>query len=206
MRRLNGEKLVEIEVDEGLQGVAGGSVAQGLGQRLEPLRILALQGDEFIDGIAPALMAAAAISRSPVADERRAGVARSIECLALGAGERLVALWLASCYDGTHDACRGGNPGSDGSKRGRQPRERWCSLALAIASVVLAVFAAITESDPNLRPITDASIGDLFYEFRKSKTVNALWPWPLLFRRGIGIGRQSRRHQQGGGSVRTCIG
>ena len=66
MRRLNGEKLIELEVDESLQGFAGGSVTQGLGQRLEPLRILALQGDEFIDGIAPALMAAAAISRPPV--------------------------------------------------------------------------------------------------------------------------------------------
>jgi hypothetical protein len=96
MRRLNGEKLIELEVDESLQGFAGGSVTQGLGQRLEPLRILALQGDEFIDGIAPALMAAAAISRPPVANERGAGVARSIACLALGAGERLVTLWLAS--------------------------------------------------------------------------------------------------------------
>jgi hypothetical protein len=100
MRRLNGEKLIEIEVDEGLQGFAGGSVTQGLGQRLEPLRVVAVQDDEFRDRVAPALMAAAAISRSPVADYRSAGVARSITRLALGAGERLVALWLASCGHG----------------------------------------------------------------------------------------------------------
>jgi hypothetical protein len=96
MRRLNGEKLIEIKVDEDLQGFAGGSVTQGLGQRLEPLRILALQGDELIDGVVPALMAAAPISRSLVAHDRSAGVARSITRLALGAGERLIALWLAS--------------------------------------------------------------------------------------------------------------
>jgi hypothetical protein len=96
MRRLNAEKLIELEVDESLQGFTGGSVTQGLGQRLEPLRILALQGDQFIDGIAPALMAASAISRSAVADDRSVGMARSITRLALGAGERLVALWLAS--------------------------------------------------------------------------------------------------------------
>jgi hypothetical protein len=45
-------------------------------------------------------MAAAAIGRSPVAKDRGAGVALSIECLALGSGERLVASRLASSGHG----------------------------------------------------------------------------------------------------------
>jgi hypothetical protein len=35
---------------------------------------------------------------------------------------------------------------------------------------VLAVFDAVRERDPDLRPISDASIGSLFYEVRKSNT------------------------------------
>jgi len=34
---------------------------------------------------------------------------------------------------------------------------------------VLAVFAAVRERNPNLRPITDASIGSLFYQVQKSR-------------------------------------
>jgi hypothetical protein len=33
---------------------------------------------------------------------------------------------------------------------------------------IFAVFAAMTENDPDVRPIRDTSIGDLFYELRKS--------------------------------------
>ena len=52
MRRLDGEELIEIEVDDSLQRFAGGTVSQGLGQRIEPLGVLALQGGH---GVAPAL-------------------------------------------------------------------------------------------------------------------------------------------------------
>jgi hypothetical protein len=37
-----------------------------------------------------------------------------------------------------------------------------------LARFVLTVFAALRERDPELRPISDASIGSLFYEVRKS--------------------------------------
>ena len=40
-RRLNAGQLVEIEIDDGLQRLAGGAVAQRLGQRVEPSGIFA---------------------------------------------------------------------------------------------------------------------------------------------------------------------
>lgn len=39
-----------------------------------------------------------------------------------------------------------------------------------LSRFVLGVFAAVAANDPNLTPIPDASIGDLFYGLRKSKT------------------------------------
>ena len=41
-RRLDAGQFVEIEVDDRLQGLASGAVAQCLGQRLEPHRIFGL--------------------------------------------------------------------------------------------------------------------------------------------------------------------
>jgi len=41
-RRLDAGQFVEIEVDDRLQGFAGGAVAQGVRQRLEPRCILSL--------------------------------------------------------------------------------------------------------------------------------------------------------------------
>ena len=95
-RRLDGDQLVEVEIEDGLQGLAGGGVAQRFGQRLEPSHVVALHGDELSDRVAPALMAAAAIEWSPEADDRGAGMACAIARLTLGAGQRLVALRLAS--------------------------------------------------------------------------------------------------------------
>jgi hypothetical protein len=46
-RRLDGADLVEVEIEDSLQCFAGGGVAERVGQRLEPLRVFALQGDEF---------------------------------------------------------------------------------------------------------------------------------------------------------------
>ena len=101
MRRLDGEELVEIEIDDGLQRFAGGGFAQGPGQRLEPLRVVGLQGDQFGHGIAPALMTTAAIDWPAIADDRSAGMACAIACLTLGAGKRLVALRFASSGHGS---------------------------------------------------------------------------------------------------------
>jgi hypothetical protein len=41
-RRLNAGQLVEIEINDGLQCLAGGAAAQCLRQRIEPRRILSL--------------------------------------------------------------------------------------------------------------------------------------------------------------------
>ena len=68
----------------------------GFGERLEPGEVFGLQRDEFGDRVMPALRPAAAIGRPTVSDDRHAGVARSIARLALGAGQWVVALWLAS--------------------------------------------------------------------------------------------------------------
>jgi hypothetical protein len=100
VRRLDSDEFVEVEIENGLQCLTGGSVAQRLGQCFEPLRVLVLQGDEFGDGIVPALMAAAAVGGSAVADDRGAGVARAIAGLPLGPGKRPVASRFASSGDG----------------------------------------------------------------------------------------------------------
>jgi hypothetical protein len=106
-RRLGGNELIEVEIEDRLQRLPGGGVAQGLGQRFEPLRVLALEGDQFGHGVAPTLMAAAAIPgsspgiRPAVADDRRASLARPIARLPFGAGKRLVALRLASSGHGS---------------------------------------------------------------------------------------------------------
>ena len=100
MRRLDGEELIEIEVDDSQQRFAGGGFAQGLGKRIEPLRVVGLQGDQFGHGVAPALMTTAAIDRPAVADDRSAGMACAIARLALGGGKGLVALRFASSGHG----------------------------------------------------------------------------------------------------------
>jgi len=41
-RRLDADQFIEIEVDDRLQGLASGAVAQCLGQRIEPHRIFGL--------------------------------------------------------------------------------------------------------------------------------------------------------------------
>src|SRR6266481_9126296 len=94
--RLDRSELVEIQINNGLKRFAGGAVAGGFGERLEPGEVFGLQGDEFGDGVMPALRPAAAIGRPTVAHNRRSGVAGSVERLALGAGECVVAPRLAS--------------------------------------------------------------------------------------------------------------
>src|SRR5262249_15076519 len=72
-RRFDGADLVEVEIEDRLQRLAGSGVAERLGERLEPLRVFALQSDEFGHGIAPALMAAAAIGRTAAAGDAGPG-------------------------------------------------------------------------------------------------------------------------------------
>ena len=51
----DGDQFVEVEIDDRQQCLAGSTLLKVFGQSLEPLRVLALQNDEFGDGIAPAL-------------------------------------------------------------------------------------------------------------------------------------------------------
>jgi hypothetical protein len=96
--RLDRSDVVEIEIKDGLQGLAGGAITGGFGQRLEPSGVLGLQRQELGDGVMPALWPAAAIGRPTISDRRHLGVTRSVERLALGSGERPFALWLASSW------------------------------------------------------------------------------------------------------------
>jgi hypothetical protein len=91
--RLDGADLVEVEIEYSLQCLASSGVTERVGERLEPLRVFVLQGDEFGHGIAPTLMAAAAVGGSAVADDRGASVPRAVASLAFGPGKRLIALW-----------------------------------------------------------------------------------------------------------------
>ena len=55
---IDGGDLVEVQLDDGLEGLAGGAVAGGLGQGVEPGGVFGLQGEELGYGGAPALGAA----------------------------------------------------------------------------------------------------------------------------------------------------
>src|ERR1700751_661056 len=71
-RRLDAGQLVEI--DNRLQGPAGGAIAQAFGQRLEPRRILGLQSEECGDSGLPLLRSAGAADRPRRAPRRRRAV------------------------------------------------------------------------------------------------------------------------------------
>src|SRR6266436_1437271 len=89
-------EFVEIEVDDGLQRLGGGAILKALGQDLEPLAILALEGEQQSDGIAPAPGTASAVGRSPVVDHRPGrGAGGAMPSLSLGIGHRFVAKGLA---------------------------------------------------------------------------------------------------------------
>ena len=53
-RRLDGNQLVEVEIDDRLQGITSSAVAQWFGQRVEPSGVLGLQRDQLGDGGTPA--------------------------------------------------------------------------------------------------------------------------------------------------------
>src|ERR1700756_4832749 len=88
----DGDQFVEVEIDDRLQSLTGSALLKVFGQSLEPLRVLALQDDEFGNGIAPALGAAAAVGGSPVMDHRLGwGTGGAMPGLSLGIGHWSVA-------------------------------------------------------------------------------------------------------------------
>ena len=81
----DGDQFVEVETHDRLQSLAGSALLKVFGQSLEPLRVLALQDDEFGDGIAPALSAAASVGRWPVIVHRPGcGTSDAVPGLSLG--------------------------------------------------------------------------------------------------------------------------
>jgi hypothetical protein len=54
----------------GLQRLSGWRGVKATGKCVEPCNVFGLQGDQFADGIAPALRTAAPISRPAVSDHR----------------------------------------------------------------------------------------------------------------------------------------
>ena len=74
-RRRDVDQLVEIEIDNRLQRLASGAVAQRLGQRVEPSGILRLQREECGDGGLPLLCSAGAADWARRARRCRSAVA-----------------------------------------------------------------------------------------------------------------------------------
>ena len=100
----------EIEVNDRLQCLAGSTVAQPLGESVEPSDILDLQGEQFGDGGTPSLRP---VGAPDGARQRRSavfGLALAIACLPLGAGQRALAPRLAG-------PCAGRHQGSEASAR-----------------------------------------------------------------------------------------
>jgi hypothetical protein len=60
-------EFVEVEVDDDLQRLGGGSFLKAVGQGLEPRPILGLEGEQDSDGIAPAPGTASVVGRSSMA-------------------------------------------------------------------------------------------------------------------------------------------
>ena len=91
-RRLDRDDLVEIKIDNYLQGFAGGALLQIFGQGVEPGAIFGLQGGEDSDGITPALGTAASVDSLPVTEYRPdCSADGAMPGLALGIGQRSVA-------------------------------------------------------------------------------------------------------------------
>jgi hypothetical protein len=102
-RRIDGRQGVEIEICDGLQRLSCWRGAKALRKGVEPGNIFGLQGDQFADGIAPALRAAAPIGRPAVSDHRRRHpivLARPMACLPLGVTESMLSFRLATSWHG----------------------------------------------------------------------------------------------------------
>ena len=59
---------VEVEIDDGLKGLGGDTIAQAVGQRVMPGGILGLQRDQLGDGVVPTLSSGPSVRRPTVTD------------------------------------------------------------------------------------------------------------------------------------------
>jgi hypothetical protein len=100
-RRLDGDKVVEVEFDDCLQRHPGGAVAQCFGESVEPGGIFGLQREEFGDGGAPALRPGLAEGGTRRRSRLYDGVSGAVAGLSLGVAEGLFTLRFASSGHGS---------------------------------------------------------------------------------------------------------
>ena len=94
--RLDGLKLLEIQIADRPQRLGSCGLLQRLRQRVEPSLILGLQLDQLVHRGRPPLGATAMVRRAPEPDTRlTAGASGTIAGLALGVGHRSLTKWLA---------------------------------------------------------------------------------------------------------------
>jgi hypothetical protein len=97
--RLDRGECVEIEIDDGQQGIGRRRTLKRLGQRFEPGGVDHLQRKQLGDGIVPTPRAAAAVGSSMHAGHRSwllHSVAQTIASLALGVAQRCIAIGFAA--------------------------------------------------------------------------------------------------------------
>ena len=88
------DERVEVEIDNGLKRLGGGTIAQAVGQRVVPGGILGLQRDQPGDGVVPALSSGPSVRRPTVTDlgKRLLGLAAgAISRLSFGVAEGVLA-------------------------------------------------------------------------------------------------------------------
>jgi hypothetical protein len=92
-------EFIEIEFDDRQQSCSGWTVAKTVGQGVAPGGVFGLQGEQFGDGIAPALRPGASVGRSPIAEDGGwlvGLVASAIARLSFGVAERMLSLGLSA--------------------------------------------------------------------------------------------------------------
>jgi hypothetical protein len=100
-RRLDGDKIIEVEIDDCLQRHSGGAVAQCFGESVEPGGIFDLQHEEFGKGSAPALRPGLAEGGTRRRSRLYDGASGAVAGLSLGVAEGLFALRFASSGHGS---------------------------------------------------------------------------------------------------------
>src|ERR1019366_2199535 len=80
--RLDGDQVVEIEIDDGLQGCRGGGVAETVRRGVVPGDLFGSQGDQPSDSVVPALCECAPVGWPPIADDRRCLLGLAVRAIA----------------------------------------------------------------------------------------------------------------------------
>src|ERR1039458_7117415 len=95
--RLDVSEVCEVEIDDGLQGFAGGGLAEGVRQGVGRGNVVGLERDELGHRVAPTLRAGSTIRGLPMADDHGGlfGLTGAVAGLAFCVAERVVALlWV----------------------------------------------------------------------------------------------------------------